>query len=134
MTDRPPLPASCSVCVYYSAQGACLRHAPAPGQDEFDIVHWPRVRPTDRCGVGAAITDGTGPGPVPCQGCFHWLQPGGQAVVPDYKKGLPDKWWEGAGLCTRFAPSPSTDEDRKVYWRVTNAMDGCGDGAAVLGQ
>ena len=82
-------------------------------------------------GVGAAITDGTGPGPVPCQGCFHWLQPGGQAVVPDYKKGLPDAWWAGAGLCTRFAPSPSNEEGHRTAWRVTNAIDGCGDGAAV---
>jgi hypothetical protein len=44
---------------------------------------------------------------------------------------LPAEWWAASGYCTRFAPSPSADDDRKVHWRVTHAEDGCGDGDQV---
>lgn len=90
-------------------------------------MHWPKVVPGDRCGDGAAIGDGTGPGVVACLSCIHWHQPDGQPVKPDYRKGLPVEWWAASGYCTRFAPSPSLEEDQKVYWRVTHATDSCGD-------
>lgn len=77
------------------------------------------------------MEDGTGPGVVACQTCIHWHQPGGLPVKPDYRKGLSSEWWAASGYCTRFAPSPSAEDDRKVHWRVTHAEDGCGDGDQV---
>ncbi len=131
MTDKPLLAPCCNLCVYYPPGGFCRRHAPTPGQDEFDLVHWPKVKPADRCGDGVALSDGTGPGVVACQACLHWHQPDGQPVRPDYRKGLPIKWWAASGYCTRRAPSPAAEDDRKVYWPVTHAADSCGDGAQV---
>jgi hypothetical protein len=54
-----------------------------------------------------------------------------QPVRPDYRKGLPVEWWASSGYCTRRAPSPAAEDDRKVYWPVTHAADSCGDGAQV---
>ena len=129
------LPTNCVGCVYYPALpepgGLCRRHAPGPGQDAFEVAHWPKVQPSDRCGSGAAVTDGTGPGVVKCGACAHWLQPNGEPVRPDYRQGLPAEWWALSGYCTRLAPSPSTDEARRTYWKVTHATDGCGDGDAI---
>ena len=130
-----PLPADCAACVYFPSLpapgGRCRRHAPSPGHEEFEVAHWPKTRPIDRCGAGAAVTDGTGPRVVPCRSCAHWLQPNGAPVRPDYRKGLPVEWWAASGYCTRLAPSPATDEDRRVCWKVTHAADGCGDGDAA---
>jgi hypothetical protein len=33
------------------------------------VARWPHVRPADRCGAGAAVTDGTGPGVVASRSC-----------------------------------------------------------------
>jgi hypothetical protein len=129
------LPASCAACVYFPslpAQGGrCRRHAPSPCQEAFEVARWPRVRQTDRCGSGAAVTDGTGPGMVTCVSCAHWLQPNGEPIRPDYRKGLAVEWWAESGYCTRLAPSPSSEEDRRAFWKVTHATDGCGDGDAA---
>lgn len=126
------LPRSCAECVFRpSERGHCQRHAVSPGVETFEIARWPLVKPTDRCGAGAAIGDGTGPGVTNCGWCIHWLQPDGQGIEPDYRQGLPNDWWEQSGYCTRLAPSPSTEEDRPTYWRVTNAHDGCGDGERI---
>ena len=73
--------------------GRCRRHAPLPGRDPFEVAHWPNVRPNDRCGSGAAVMDGTGPGIVWCRSCAHWLQPNGEPVRPDYRQGLSADWW-----------------------------------------
>lgn len=97
-------------------------------------MHWPKVRESDRCGDGAVLSDGSGPGVVQCQACIHWLQPQGEPVKPDYRKGLPVEWWAASGYCTRRAPSPSADDDRKVFWRVTHADDACGDGKDVIAE
>jgi len=128
----PALPAHCAACVYYPRSpapgGRCRRHAPSPGYDAFEVAHWPAVPPDGRCGSGAAVTDGTGPGTVTCGSCAHWLRPDGEPVRPDYRRGLPGGWWSDSGYCTRLAPSPSGEEDRRAFWRVTHAADGCGDG------
>lgn len=132
-----PLPSSCAACVFWlrgtaEKEGAkCHRHAPSPGQDEFEPVFWPTVRADDRCGQGAASADAQGPGVALCKDCMHWHQPGDQPVRPDYRRGLPAKWWAETGYCTRTAPTPSTDEDRRTFWRVTHAGQGCGDGETV---
>jgi len=52
-------------------------------------------------------------------------------VKPDYRQGRSVEWWASSGYCTRFAPSPSTEADRKTLWRVTASVDGCGDGQAI---
>lgn len=132
MTKPPTLPKSCSDCVYrISKEGHCQRHAISPGVETFEIARWPLVRSTDRCGAGAAVGDGTGPCITQCGWCVHWLQPNGQGVKPDYRSGLSKEWWEQSGYCTRMAPSPSTEENRRTEWRVTNARDGCGDGVRI---
>ena len=134
MSKTPP-PANCAACVYFGAlpvrDGRCRRRAPSPGHEEFEVTHWPKVRRTDRCGAGAAITDGIGPRVVRCGTCVHWFRPNDEPVRPDYRKGLPVEWWAMSGWCTCQVPSPGTDEDRHVHWKVTHAMDGCGDGDAA---
>ncbi len=127
----PPLPQNCAACVYRPPDGTCRRHAPSPGTEAFELVYWPKVKPTDRCGSGAAAGEGDGPGVIACQSCVHWYQPGGVGIKPDYRQGRPAEWWASSGYCTRFAPSPSSENDRKTMWRVTSAVEGCGDGQAV---
>ena len=130
----PPLPQNCAACVYYPTGKTCQRHAPSPGTEAFELVYWPRVKPADRCGSGAAVGNGDepdAPGVVACQACIHWYQPGGAGIKPDYRQGRPVEWWASSGYCTRFAPSPSSENDRKTMWRVTSAIEGCGDGQVV---
>jgi hypothetical protein len=38
------------------------------------------------------------------------------------------EWWERSGYCTRYAPGPSSEEERKAFWRITHVTDRCGDG------
>jgi hypothetical protein len=133
--NGPPPPANCAACVYFASlsvrDGHCRRHPPSPGHEEFELAHWPKVRPIDRCGAGAAMTDGTGPRVVRCGTCVHWYRPNDEPVRPDYRKGLSVDWWSASGFCTCLAPSPGTDEERHVHWKVTHAADGCGDGGAA---
>ena len=130
-------PASCAACVYFSPSplsapgGLCRRRAPAPGHEAFEVARWPLVWPTDRCGDGAAVTGDTRQGMAACLFCANWLQSNNEPVRPDYRKGLPAEWWAMSGYCTRLAPSPSSEEDRRACWKVTHATDECGDGAAV---
>lgn len=135
MTRKVVLPANCAQCVFRPATpapgGVCRRHAPSPGHEEHELVYWPPVRATDRCGDGASVMDGQGPGVVACRICDHWLQPDGRGIQPDYDQGLPAAWWAESGYCTRRAPSPSTEDDRETHWRVTHAEEGCGDGQRV---
>ena len=130
---KKPLPTSCAACVFHPAPGGhCFRRAPAPGLDEFQLVFWPKVHPDDRCGDGAAVTDGDGPGLVACQTCAYWHQPGGQPVKPDYRNGLSVEWWAESGFCTKSAPVPSSKEDhRRTHWKVTHAAYRCGDGETL---
>lgn len=129
-----PLAPRCAECVFFGAgavDGLCRRHAPSPGAEEFEIVYWPKVKPDDRCGHSAAITDGTGPAAVRCETCIHWYQPGDEPVQPDYRQGLSAEWWARSGFCTRNAPAPSPEEDRRAFWRITHADAACGDGDAI---
>jgi hypothetical protein len=137
--DKAKLPDSCAVCVYFvpllpdsgrvsRTTGTCIRHAPSVGDDQYSLVHWPIVVRTDRCGVGAAAGDGTGPQPTRCNSCLHWFQPSGEAVTPDYRKGRSADFWLQTGFCTRFAPSPSAEEAKRMYPAVTHALEKCGDG------
>src|ERR1700733_3967604 len=129
---QAPRPASCAGCVFYPAGGLCRRHAPSPTTEEFELTHWPSVRPVDRCGSGLAVTDGDGAGVTMCEACLHWLQPADEPLKPAFRQGRSVEWWAQSGYCTRFAPSPSPDEDRRrTYWRVTHAHDCCGDGEYV---
>src|ERR1700686_1341604 len=64
---QAPRPASCAGCVFYPAGGLCRRHAPSPTTEEFELTHWPPVRPVDRCGSGIAVTDGDGAGVTMCE-------------------------------------------------------------------
>ena len=123
------LPLSCAVCVFHVAP-LCRRHAISPGNEQYEVAHWQRVKPTDRCGDGATIIEAEADDPriVPCDLCMHWFQPDGQPITPDHRHGLGHDWWSNSGLCTRWAPSAVTEEDRRAFWRVTHASDGCGDG------
>lgn len=130
------LPASCRECYFHANMGSlCQRHAPGVGTEAFEIARWPLVRPTNRCGDGAELGDGTGPGVVRCGWCIHWLQPEGAGVRPDYKQGMGAAWWELSGFCTRYAPAPSAEEDRRAEWRVTHVHvhvhSGCGEGEQI---
>ena len=72
--------------------------------------------------MGAALASLVAP--VPCGRCIHWYQPNGTPLEPEYRQGRPAEWWKRTGLCTRFAPSPSTDEYAKTFWRITHSGDG----------
>lgn len=118
---------SCRDCAFYQPSvSRCRRHAPGLGFEELELTYWPLVKPTDRCSDSAEITDGTDT--VSCGRCIHWLQPGGVGIQPDYRQGFSVEWWERAGYCTRYAPTPSNDEQRRAWWRVTHTSDRCGDG------
>ena len=127
----PPLPQNCAGCSYFAIDDLCRRHAPSPGTEAFELVHWPKVKKVDRCGSGAAATNGEGPGITRCESCIHWFQPNGTGLTPHSRQGRSVEWWASSGYCTRFAPSPSSENDRKTSWRVTWAADGCGDGQAI---
>jgi len=127
VTEKIPLPENCGECSYFRRDTArCRRHAPTPGAEEYELPFWPKVRPGDRCGMGAALA--ALENPVACGRCIHWWQPGDRPLAPPYRQGQPAEWWQRTGLCTRFAPSPSTDDYRRTFWKVTHAADGCGDG------
>lgn len=128
------LPQSCASCVFYATSPSlCRRHAASPGETEHEFVHWPKVPPTARCGVGAEAGEKDSPALVVCQDCVHWHQPNGEPITPRFRQGRSVEWWSRSGHCTRFAPSPSPerDRDRAVHWRITEAADSCGDGERV---
>lgn len=133
MPRATPRPASCSACVFQKREPSrCHRHAPGPGEEEHEFVHWPLVLPTDRCGRGAVHeAKPDAPHIVSCRDCVHWYQPDGNPVQPVTRRGRPQAWWDQSGYCTWAAPSPSTDMPRKTRWRVTHALEGCGDGEQV---
>ena len=138
LTERPTLPASCEACSHFVADqnkaGICRRHAPPPGQDEFEVAYWPNVLRSDRCGAGVAGESFAGSTSATCQVCTHWLQPGNVGVLPDFRRGLSKAWWNESGICTRFAPSPSVEEGQQTRWRITHKSDHCGDGERATGQ
>lgn len=135
--SAPPLPANCAGCSY-ARPGVpkgllCVRHGPSPTSEPvhvaqtFEVVHWPHVRPGDRCGAGADRSAANAPTLVTCEGCLHWFQPGGIGIVPDFIGTRTAAWWQGSGFCTRFSPSPSVEEDMHAQWRITHSSDRCGD-------
>ena len=133
MAQERPAPAeNCAACAYFALPASrCRRRAPVPGHEEFELVFWSVVAPSDRCGDSAAIGDGSGSGVVRCHTCRDWFQPEGEGIKPDYRHGLTVQWWAESGYCTRAAPAPSSDDDRRARWKVTHKDDGCGDGEAV---
>lgn len=121
------------MCVFYPKK-LCQRHAPTPGHDEENKrAYFPKRAPTARCGDGEALSDGTGACVVACGVCSDWDQPEGGVWKPgDPRWGFSKEWWALTGWRLRRSPSPSTDEDAKVYPRVTHGLeDGCGDGRFV---
>lgn len=84
----------------------------------------------DRCGDSAVPGNKEGHSITACQNCIHWFQPE-DGLKPGARWGQTREWWTEAGLCTRHAPSPGTDEKRHVFWPVTHADDGCGDGETM---
>ena len=60
------------------------------------------------------------------------IRPDGEGIKPYYRSGLTVQWWAESGYCTRVAPSPSSEDDRRARWKVTHKDDGCGDGEAVM--
>jgi hypothetical protein len=122
-----PLAASCRQCAFFQAPASrCRRHAPGIGSEEMELTYWPLVKPADRCGAGQTVDDGTET--TACGRCIHWVQPDGVGIRPDYRQGLGVEWWEKSGYCTRFAPVPNNDEEKRSFWRCTHASDRCGDG------
>lgn len=125
-----PLPQSCGGCGFRRQgenKAPCRRHAPAITDTELALTCWPPVRDDDRCGSGdmAGVI-------VTCGNCQHWFLPNGEPLQPMARFGRSKDWWGNAAFCTRFAPSPSSEDHRRVYWRVTHSTDGCGDGDAVV--
>ena len=130
--ERLPSAENCSACRYFSSPDSrCRRHAPPPGRDEFELAFWPVVSPADRCGDSAAVGNHGKPGIVRCHTCRDWFRPDREGIKPDYRNGLTVQWWAESGYCTRIAPSPSSEDDRRVRWKVTHKDAGCADGEAV---
>ena len=88
--------------------GNCLRRCPATTDRDKMIAYWPNVSRASRCGRGAAIGDGTGPGVVRCYECVFWWQPNGEPIKPeDGRSGQTKEWWAATGLCIAVAPHPT---------------------------
>ena len=137
-----PLAPSCSGCVFLdrAEKHRCRRHSPGTTEEKTDVTaYWPIIGNPDenRCGVGAApgsaTVDGVEVGLVPCVACVHWFQPNGSAVEPKYTGWRGPEWWAESGYCTRAAPSPSPEKERRpTRWFATHGrQDGCGDGVLV---
>ena len=125
------LPKSCAECTFYEIKTSrCRRHATGTGFAEMEIASWRIVPANFRCGSGEKVGDGS-ESPVACSLCLHWYQPGVTGLSPDYLQDLSAAWWKASGYCTRYAPSPSAEQGRRAWWRVTNSKDCCGDGASV---
>lgn len=132
MPEKAPLPRACAECVFWLRDGSLCHHgAPSPGDEQNEIAYWPVVKDTDRCGGGATALDPNGRQIIACEQCMHWHQPGGHGIRPAFTGLRKKEWWENSGLCTLPAPAPGTERNRKVYWRVTHATAGCGDGETV---
>lgn len=136
----PPLPPDCAGCAYSRRVAKallCVRHGPSPSSEDvtvaqtFEVVEWPHVRPQDRCGAGASRVAANAPTVSVCESCIHWLQPGGIGVIPDFPGERTPAWWTESGFCTRFAPSPGTDQNTHTQWKVTHRLHGCGDGEPI---
>lgn len=140
---RPPLPRSCAECVFHRGDpgdktnpSRCLRHAPGTRDEEYQPVQWPPPPSTFRCGAGAVAgdhedEDEDAPRMVNCRDCEHWFQPDGAPLKPTVRHGLPQEWWDRSGYCTRWAPSPSGQDVRRLHHGVTNSSQGCGDGVPL---
>lgn len=89
------------------------------------------VKKENRCGVGLSIENNQQDGIIFCEICIHWWQPNNKPIKPYYLCSKSEEWWENSGICTRFAPSPSNNEDRTSYWFITNAKNKCGDGEKI---
>lgn len=125
------LPKSCAECSFYDTKASrCRRHAPGSGFAEMEIAFWPIVPADFRCGSGIKVGGGS-EGPVSCQTCLHWYQPGGKGIAPEYLQDLGAAWWKDSGYCTRYAPSPSSNAERRAWHRISNAKDRCGDGEEI---
>lgn len=124
------LAASCRECAFFQASATrCRRHAPGTAFEELELTYWPLVKPSDRCGASEEIGDGSET--VSCGRCIYWWQPNDEGIKPNYRQGKSVEWWERSGYCTRYAPGPSNDEEKRAWWRVTHTLDRCGDGEAV---
>lgn len=122
---------SCDTCNFVDERDPsdprCRRHGNATAYEEFEIAHWPQVPKVRRCGQWQPRS---ATGATPCSHCAHWVHPEG-GVRPDYLMGVEPEWWADSGLCTPFAPSPSGEDERRIYFRVTHSSSWCGDGDEV---
>lgn len=133
--EEDPPPADCASCTYHPHTRECRRSAPQPGHDEADVIAlWNFTRDNARCGSGS-----TTKAMVLCSDCTQYYQPNDEPIWPDYKQGLPDDWWKGAGLCTSGAPGATSHEGLWTFWKVvstaphpkTGLPGGCGDGVSI---
>lgn len=126
--EKDKLPDNCGGCGYHlAATSECRRHGPQPSTDKDNVLaFWNLTRETDRCSAGTTTKTITH-----CGDCLHWYQPGGQPLNPRFRQGLSAEWWADSGLCAAFPPGATIDKGRWVFWRVTHASAGCGDGEAV---
>jgi hypothetical protein len=121
-------PAKCAECCFWQQlrehEGLCRRHAPRASRRSDDVAHWPQTRARQVCGEG--LTAATRPGAT-CAACLYWRSTA-TGLNPVDRGDMQKAWWARAGMCVRYAPSPSSEPGPRAFWPATADVDGCGDG------
>jgi hypothetical protein len=125
----------CRTCFYWASSraevGLCKRRAPRPTESLDQIAYWPETAAGDMCGEGQE--HGDPPVVSTCGACLFWRNAGDSTgIYPLDRLGTPLTWWQRAGHCARFAPSPSSEMGRHGFWRVTHRTDGCAEGKPIV--
>jgi hypothetical protein len=108
--------------------GICRAHAPVPGGQPDEIVHWPETYLEDGCGDGVTGSRDS-PGFIRCSDCAYWHQPNrGEGLAPMDRQDEGRDWWANAGHCRRHAPNPSATPGPRGFWRATHGDSGCAEG------
>lgn len=120
---------TCGSCRFWQhndvRSGFCRRHAPAASDLATQVARWPETRAIDGCGEGES--EGTAVDSRPCRKCAFWHRPG-VGIEPPHRGDHVATWWQEAGWCRRFAPTPGIDIGTHAFWRITHALDHCFDG------
>ena len=122
---------TCETCAFWSRQtsreGACHRHAPQPNLRHQEATHWAETHGSQSCGEWSASGERALP---TCADCRYWRRPA-LGLNPMNRSDMRAGWWEGAGICARWAPGAIGEPGARAFWSATHGLDFCGDGAAL---
>lgn len=91
------------------------------------MARWPETPLTAGCGEGEPDRKADGPERQTCGTCLYWDRPG-IGIDPARRGDHLSTWWQKAGWCRRFAPTPGAAIGEYAFWRATHSEDHCYDG------